>query len=170
MIISKTSLKDIIILQPEIFEDHRGTNVETYNLNDYISKGVKVNFVRDYISTSSKNVLRGIHYDDKTYKLIDCMYGKIYLVVVDMRKDSNEYLKWEAFTLTSSNRKQVLVPPGYGNGHLVLSEECIFHYKLSEYYDPDIEKGLKWDDPKSGINWPINNPILSEKDLLTKYL
>ena len=168
--IEKTKLPDVKLIITDFFEDFRGHYVETYNENEYTELGINVKFVRDDISTSTKGILRGIHYDSQTYKLIQCMYGKIYFVVVDMRKESNEYLKWEAFILSSSNRHQVLVPPGFGNGHLVLSDECIFHYKMSEYYDPESEKALKWDDPKVGIFWHNRNPVLSEKDSKTKYI
>ena len=170
IIIEKTNLENVTLIKPSVFEDHRGTYVETFNIENYKDNGININFVRDDISTSTKNVLRGIHYDNKTWKLIQCMYGKIYFVVVDMREESSQYLKWKSFILTSTNRYQVLVPPNFGNGHLVLSEECIFHYKMSEYYDPQTEKALKWDDPKVSIYWPVKNPILSLKDSSTKYL
>lgn len=168
--VEKTELKDVLLIKPLLFEDHRGLYVETFNREDYEKNNIKIDFVRDDVSTSVKDVIRGIHYDDKTWKLIHCMYGKIYFVVVDMRKDSDQYLKWQSFLLTSDNRHQVLVPPGYGNGHLVLSESCIFHYKMSEYYDPENEIGVKWDDPKLNIFWPVTNPVLSKKDNSTQYI
>ena len=168
--VEKTELKDVIMIKPVLHEDHRGLYVETFNKEDYEKNNIKIEFVRDDVSTSVKDVIRGIHYDDKTWKLIHCMYGKIYFVVADMRKDSDQYLKWQAFILTSDNRHQILVPPGYGNGHLVLSDHCIFHYKMSEYYDPENEIGVKWDDPKLNIFWPVKNPVLSKKDSSTKYL
>jgi len=168
--IKNTELEGVILIEPDVFEDHRGTYVETYNIEDYEKNNIKINFLRDDISSSYKNVLRGIHYDNITWKLIQCMHGEIYFVVVNMQKDSLQYLKWEAFNLTSKNRRQVLVPPGFGNGHLVLSGQCIFHYKMSEYYDPGNEKGVKWDDPKLNIPWPVKDPVLSEKDSLCKYL
>jgi dTDP-4-dehydrorhamnose 3,5-epimerase len=163
-------IDNLFLIERNVFKDHRGTFVETFNLDEYREKGIKIKFVRDCISTSKKNVLRGIHYDDKTWKLIQCMYGEIYFVVVDMRLNSPQYLKWQSFILSDKNRHQVLVPPNFGNGHLVLSDHCIFHYKMSEYYDPENEKTLKWDDPKAGISWPIKNPILSNKDKYAKYL
>lgn len=168
--VSDTELKDVLYIEPDFFQDHRGKYIETYNIDDYEKNGIDVKFVRDDISTSAMNVLRGIHYDNKTWKLIQCMYGEIFFVVVNMNENSDEYLKWQSFILNSETRHQVLVPPGFGNGHLVLSNECIFHYKMSEYYDPDNEKGIKWDDPKLNINWPVKDPILSEKDSATKYL
>ena len=166
----KTDLDEVVLIKPDIFEDHRGKYVETFNLKDYREQNINIDFVRDDISTSGKNVLRGLHYDNKTWKLIHCMYGKIYFVVADMRKDSHQYLKWQAFTLTSDNRHQVLVPPGFANGHFVLSDQCIFHYKMSEYYDPENEIGVKWNDPKLNIYWPVKDPILSEKDSKTKFI
>mgnify|MGYP003510852787 CR=1 FL=1 len=168
--VEKTELKDVLLIKPLLFEDHRGLYVETFNREDYEKNNIKIDFVRDDVSTSVKDVIRGIHFDDKTWKLIHCMYGKIYFVVVDMRKESDQYLKWQSFILTSDNRHQVLVPPGYGNGHLVLSESCIFHYKMSEYYDPENEIGVKWNDPKLNIFWPVVNPVLSKKDNSTQYL
>jgi dTDP-4-dehydrorhamnose 3,5-epimerase len=166
----QTSLAGVTLIQPSTFEDHRGTYVETYNVSDYVANGIEVEFVRDDISTSSKHVLRGIHYDNKTWKLIQCMEGRIYFVVVDMRPDSSQYLKWQSFVLSSENRTQILVPPGFANGHLVLSDKCIFHYKMSEYYDPENEKILRWDDPRVGIFWPVKDPQLSMKDSEAKLL
>lgn len=164
--VEKTELLGLILVKPSIFADHRGTFLDVYHLDNYLENGVEIQFVRDAISTSTKNVLRGIHYDDKTWKLIQCMHGKIYFVVVDMRQESPTYLQWESFTLSDQDRLQVLVPPQFGNGHLVLSDQCIFHYKMSEYYDPAEEKIVKWDDPRLNIDWPVNNPILSVKDSL----
>lgn len=171
MFIEKTSLPGVQLIKCDIFNDHRGTFVETFNSDKYFDLEIGgIYFVRDAVSTSSKNVLRGIHYDDKTWKLIQCLYGQIYFVVVDMREKSPQFLKWESFILTDHNRYQVLVPPYFGNGHLVLSDHCIFHYKLSKYYDPANEKTLRWDDPKVNISWPIKEPILSMKDAAAKLL
>ncbi len=141
-----------------------------YNIENYETNNIKVKFVRDNISASAKDVLRGLHYDNKTWKLIHCMYGRIYLVIVDMRTDSNQFLEWQSFILTSNNRHQILLPPGFANAHLVLSEYCVFHYKMSEYYDPETEIGIRWDDPKINIFWPIKHPVLSQKDSTSKYL
>jgi dTDP-4-dehydrorhamnose 3,5-epimerase len=166
MILKKSPLLKLVTFTPQIHEDHRGTFVEHFNLEGIAKAGFDLIFVRDCFSTSSKNVLRGIHYDDKTWKLIQCLSGEIYFVVVNMEPESPDYLKWESFTLSDRNRTQVLVPPMYGNGHLVLSDRCIFHYKMTEYYDPAGEKILKWDDPRTRIDWPAKDPILSEKDEL----
>lgn len=166
IIVEKTDIEGVLLIKPSIFEDHRGSFVETYNLKEYMRNGIKINFVRDDISTSTKGVLRGIHYDNVTWKLIQCLYGRIYFVVVDLRKESKTYKKWLSFILSDSNRHQVLVPPRCGNGHLVMSESCIFSYKQSEYYQPEKEKILRWNDPEINIYWPIKNPILSQKDEL----
>ncbi|HLP58519.1 MAG TPA: dTDP-4-dehydrorhamnose 3,5-epimerase family protein, partial [Candidatus Deferrimicrobium sp.] len=103
MIVEKTTFDEVLIIQRDVFEDHRGTFTETFNKDEYRAQGIDINFVRDAISTSSRHVLRGIHYDHKTWKLIQCMYGKIYFVVVDMRESSAKYLKWESFILTDQN-------------------------------------------------------------------
>ena len=166
VVVEKSKILELPLLKPEICVDHRGTFVELYNTLELLNNSINVQFVRDAISTSTKNVLRGIHYDDKTWKLIQCLQGRIYFVVVDMREESPTYLRWESFTLTEQDRLQVLVPPQFGNGHLVLSDQCIFHYKMSEYYDPVGEKILKWDDPRTHIDWPVTNPVLSLKDSL----
>jgi dTDP-4-dehydrorhamnose 3,5-epimerase len=160
---AKLGLTTII---PDIKEDHRGTFVELYNEAESAAPFHSLHFVRDCISTSSRHVLRGLHYDDKTWKLIQCLAGKIYFVVVNLQPLQTGYLQWESFILSEYNRLQVLVPPRYGNGHLVLSETCTFHYKMTEYYDPANEKILKWDDPQAKIYWPVTNPILSPKDAL----
>ncbi len=170
MLIKPSKFAEVLIIQPDSFEDHRGYYIEIYNMKNYFENGIKIDFVRDDISISSKHVLRGIHYDNKTWKLIKCLYGKIYFVVVDMRPESDTYLQWESFILSMENKLQVLVPPNFGNGHLVLSDVCVFHYKMSEYYDPNNEKVLRWDDPKVNIFWPIRNPILSIKDKTAPYL
>ncbi len=151
-------------ITPSVFHDHRGLFVETYNEEFFDSIGIPIVFVRDAISVSHRNVLRGIHYDNRTWKLIQCLVGEIFFVVIDVREDSPTYLKWDSFLLSEENRCQVLVPPHHGNGHLVLSERCVFHYKLSEYYDPERERVFKWDDPRAAIEWPVANPILSKKD------
>ena len=154
------------VMTPSVFEDHRGQFIETFNLEAFDEEGGEIRFVRDAISVSHRHVLRGIHYDDCTWKLIQCLHGEIFFVVIDLREDSETYLRWDSFTLSDQNRLQVLVPPRHGNGHLVLSESCIFHYKLSEYYDSDRERIFRWDDERAAIEWPVREPVLSQKDAL----
>ncbi len=164
MEILKTRLEGVLLIKPHVFEDHRGEYVETYNEELYRKNGIDIKFVQDDISVSSKNVLRGIHGDAETWKLVSCLYGKFYLVVVNWDDASPQFGKWESFVLSNQNRLQVLVPPKFGNGHLVLSELAIFHYKQSTYYNRASQFTLLWNDPKLNIWWPIKNPILSRRD------
>lgn len=164
MKVSETKLKEVLLIEPEPFRDHRGYYLETYNRKLYTESGIKVDFIQDDISVSAKGVLRGIHGDHLTWKLISCPEGEFYFVVVDCRSDSENFGKWQAFTLSEKNMLQVLVAPGYGNAHLVLSERAIFHYKQSTYYDRSKQFTYKWDDDRFNIIWPIKEPILSERD------
>mgnify|MGYP001612680157 FL=1 len=168
MEILETKLEDVLIFKPEIYRDFRGLNMELYNHKRYTNAiherlNKKINFVLDKVAVSSKNVLRGIHGDLKTWKLVSCLKGKIYFVVVNCNEESQDFGEWESFDLSDTNRNQVLVPPKYGNAHLVLSDEAIFHYKWSKYYTPK-QFSYKWNDPKFNISWPIKNPILSKRD------
>ena len=160
----KTNLAGVVLIKPEAFEDHRGQYIEIYNEARYGEKGIGVKFVQDDISLSSRHVLRGIHGDRETWKLISCLHGTFYFVVVNCDEDSSDFGHWQAFTLSEKNRLQVLVPPNYGNAHLVMSEEAIFHYKQTTYYDPSKQFTYKWNEPRFGIWWPIRNPILSRRD------
>lgn len=146
------------------FEDFRGSYVELYNRRIFEEAGINQDFIQDDISTSSRHVLRGIHGDDKTWKLISCLSGSFYLVVVNNDPSSSEYRKWQGFTLSDRNRLQVLVPPLFGNGHVVLSDRAIFHYKQTSDYDRDSQFTILWDDPDFNIWWPIADPILSRRD------
>jgi len=158
-------LDGVKLLRPTtLFEDFRGEYVEIYNRDLAQAAGIDVDFVQDDISVSTHNVLRGIHGDDSTWKLISCLQGRFYLVVVNHDEASPQYLQWEAFTLSDKNRLQVLVPPRFGNGHLVLSEQAIFHYKQSSYYDRGRQFTLAWDDPALGLWWPTRDPIVSQRD------
>ena len=177
MRIIKTNLEGVLVIKPDIFEDFRGEYVEIFNENLYISEikkhlketvykkdSVRLRFVEDDISTGTKGVLKGIHGDSKTWKLVQCLFGRFYLVIVNNSPKSKDYGKWESFTLSDKNRFQVLIPPLYGNGHQVLSDYDIYHYKQSSYYDPKSQFTIKWNDPKYKIWWPIKNPILSQRD------
>lgn len=164
MEVAKTTLAGVVLIKLDVFEDFRGQYVETYNKHLYRERGITVKFVQDDISVSSKHVLRGIHGDAETWKLISCLYGKFYLMVVNCDRESKDFGKWQAFVLSDSNRHQVLVPPKFGNGHLVLSDQAIFHYKQSTYYNPTGQFTYKWNDPQLNLWWPIQNPILSQRD------
>lgn len=163
-----TVIPGLKVITPEVFHDFRGEYVETYNARTYKFQdlaGRPVEFVEDDISMSRQNVLRGLHGDQKTWKLIQCLWGAFYYVVADMRRSSPGYLKWECFTLSDRNRTQVLVPAGCANGHLVLSEQCIFSYKQSQHYSGMSQQfTVRWNDPALGVYWPVREPVLSQRD------
>ena len=155
-------INDVVIRSQDAFIDHRGDLYTIWKEGDFNLK-----FNHDKISISKKNVLRGIHGDNKSWKLVTCIYGEIYFVIVDNRKSSNTYMKWEPMILSDKNRKQVLLPPGVGNGFLVLSKHSVFHYKWSYFGDyPDVDQQftIQWNNPKFKIKWPIKEPILSKRD------
>lgn len=165
--VSRTPLDGVMMLRPPtVFEDVRGSFVELYNERLYTDAGVNVTFVQDDISVSSKSVLRGIHGDRETWKLISCLLGEIYLVVLNCDEAAPQYGIWHSFVLSEYNRLQVLVPPRHGVGHLVLSDRAVFHYKQSTYYDRASQFTYLWNDPRFRIEWPIDDPIVSERDRL----
>ncbi len=155
-------INGVVIREQDAFTDYRGDLYTTWKDGDF-----NLDFNHDKVSTSRKNVLRGIHGDNKSWKLVTCLYGEIYFVLVDNRESSDTFIQWDSMVLSDRNRKQVLIPPGVGNGFLVLSDHSVFHYKWSypgEYADVDEQFTIKWDDPIVEIDWPINNPILSRRD------
>jgi len=159
---------EVKIHQPDSFEDYRG---ELYTI--FKQEYNELTFNHDKVAISRQNVLRGLHGDNKSWKLITCLSGEIYLVVVDYRSESPNYLKWDSIVLTSKNRKSILVPPMFANGHLVLSPEATFFYKWSypgKYPDVDDQFSLNWKDPKINIHWPLENPILSDRDKSSKFI
>ena len=165
MKVEKTKLDGVLqITPPTLFEDWRGEYVETYNEQLYREQGIEVQFVQDDISVSDRHVLRGLHGDANTWKLISCLYGKFYLVVVNNDPESPQYRQWASFVLSDANRKQVLIPPKFGNGHLVLSDKAIFHYKQNTYYDRAGQFTLLWNDPELDLWWPVPNPLVSRRD------
>ena len=165
MEVLKTSLEGVLVIRPAtVFEDFRGTYVETYNRRQYLEAGITVDFVQDDISVSTRHVLRGIHGDQRTWKLISCLYGEFYLAVLNYDRASPQFGQWEGFTLSARDPLQVLIPPQFGNGHVVLSESAIFHYKQTTYYNRAGQFTVLWNDPRFKIRWPIDKPILSRRD------
>jgi dTDP-4-dehydrorhamnose 3,5-epimerase len=171
MEVLETNLKNVLLFKPFIHQDFRGEYVELYKEKDYTKSilektGKEVRFVEEDMSTSFKNVLRGIHGDDKTWKLIDCLKGNIYVVAVNCDEENKDFGKWQSFSLSDRNRMQILIPPKHGTAHLVLSDEAYFHYRQSEYYHPDTLKQFtySWNDKNFNIWWPIREPILSKRD------
>jgi len=163
--VTPSELSDVLIIRPLTnFEDFRGSYVELYNAEAYRAAGIDHAFVQDDISLSTRGVLRGIHGDAKTVKLVSCLVGKFYLVVVNNIEGHPQYRQWTAITLSETNRLQVLIPAGFGNGHVVMSDQAIFHYKQTTYYDRPGQFTLMWNDPSLNIWWPIKDPILSRRD------
>lgn len=160
MKILDTELDGVKTIDLNVFRDDRGSYTETYNEELYKEFGVK--WVQDDISVSKFSVLRGIHGDNETYKLISCPYGLIYLVIVDCRQDSKYFGKWQKFILDSDI--QIFVPPERGVAHLVLSKIAVFNYKQSTYYNRKNQFTYKFNDPRFDISWPIKEPILSDRD------
>ena len=156
------SLDDIKEFKIETFEDFRGEIYTTYE-----KKNFDLDFIHDKITSRCKDCLVGIHGDNKTHKLITCLHGKVFIAIVDNREDSEDYNEHKTFILSGSNKKQILIPPGMGNSFLVLSDLCIYNYKLAyegDYNDCDEQFTLRWNDPRYNIHWPIKNPIMSERD------
>jgi dTDP-4-dehydrorhamnose 3,5-epimerase len=158
----KLSLEDVIERNLDSYCDYRG---EIYTVCN--NKDSELKFSHDKVAIRYKDVLVGIHGDYKTWKLVTCLYGRIFAVIVDNREDSVDYLKFKDFILSHENKKQLLIPPGFGNSFFVLSDVCIYNYKLSydgEYVDHDQQFTIKWNDPRLGIKWPHDAPILSPRD------
>jgi dTDP-4-dehydrorhamnose 3,5-epimerase len=164
MKVEKTKLDGVLLIKLDPFRDFRGMYLEIYNEELYKKNGVDISFVQDDFSVSSKHVLRGFHGDSDTWKLISCLEGALYLAVVNCDTESLNFGKWQGFTLSRENAQQVLIPPKYGNAHLVLTDEAIFHYKQNTYYAPEKQFSYTWNDPRFKVWWPIKNPILSERD------
>lgn len=167
--VEDTEISGLIVISPEVFYDVRGEYVNTYNTRDYAFLGEQ--FVEDDFSISTKHVLRGLHGDSKTKKLIQCLYGDILLAVADLRKESPSYLQTRLYALNDKNRKQVLVPEGCINGHLVLSDICVFSYKQTELYSGASNQiSVRYDDPWLNIAWQVESPLLSVRDSNAKHL
>jgi len=164
MRILDTVLDGVKLIQPVVYEDFRGTNFESYNEAKYRDEIPFSEFVVDSISTSRKHTLRGIHGDDVTTKLVTCLYGTIHMVIINRDQGSKQYNQWFTITLSDRNKYQLLIPPKFGNGHLVMSDEAVFSYKLNQYYHRESQFTIKWNDPMHNFFWPIKNPILSERD------
>ena len=165
-------IPDILIISPSVNWDNRGNIFTSYNsdfYNDFLPK--QLNFKHDKFALSNFNVLRGLHGDNKTWKLVSCVFGEIYQVVVDMRPKSLTYMKWDAFILKADEYRQVLIPPNFVNGYYVKSEKAMFHYKLAyegNYIDAEEQYTIAWNDDKININWPCTSPILQSRDIIGK--
>ena len=167
----KTSIDGVIIVEPTAFGDSRGYFMETYQKEDFIKGGITVDFVQDNQSMSTKGVLRGLHFQKQfsQSKLVRCLRGAVFDVAVDLRPGSETYGKWEGVVLSAENKKQFFIPKNFAHGFLVLSDEAEFVYKVDDFYHPNDEGGLMWNDPDIAIEWPIEEGMeikLSDKDKL----
>lgn len=159
-------IPDILVIEPDVFRDARGYFLESFNQQRYQKHGIPERFVQDNISFSRLGVLRGLHYQlgVPQGKLVWVVQGEVFDVAVDIRKGSPTFGRWVGLTLSSDDFKQVYIPEGFAHGFCVTSETAFFAYKCTEYYSPQQERGIRWDDPSLGIEWPISNPLLSRKD------
>jgi len=173
MKVIETNIRGCVIIDPKVFGDERGFFLETFHAARYAeSAGINLPFVQDNHSRSSKRVLRGLHFQ-KTKpqgKLVRVVRGEIYDVAVDIRANSKTFGKWEAVILSEHNKLQFWVPPGFAHGFVVLSDIADFEYKCTDFYDSTDEGSILWSDPDLGIQWPVQNPIVSAKDAVAKQL
>lgn len=172
MEILKEPMKGLLVLQPKVFEDNRGYFYESYNFDTFKSLGISETFLQDNQSLSTqKGVLRGLHFQNEPFaqaKLVRVVTGSVLDVVVDIRKESPTYGQHFGITLTGQNKTQLYIPRGFAHGFLTLENNSLFNYKCSNIYNKDSEDGILWNDTDLGIDWGINDPILSEKDTLNQ--
>jgi dTDP-4-dehydrorhamnose 3,5-epimerase len=160
----ETKIPDVVLIEPDVNGDERGFLVETFRERDLAELGIDVGFVQDNHSRSKGPVLRGIHLQSGQAKLVRCPRGRIWDVAVDLRPDSPTFKHWEGHELDGERHRQLFVPAGFGHGFCLLSDEADVIYRLSSYYDPELESGIAWNDPELAIEWPISDPLLSERD------
>ena len=165
--IIKTGIDDLLLIKPNVFEDDRGYFYELFNSEKYIKAGLDFNFVQDNISKSQKGTVRGLHFQVKEYtqgKLCQVIVGKVLDVAVDIRPESKTFGKYYSVELTAENHYQLWMPPGFAHGFSVLSDEAVFLYKCTNFYNKEYERSIKYDAPEFNIDWKVDSPIVSEKD------
>ncbi len=170
-----TKIKDALIIEPKVFKDDRGFFMETFRANLLAENGINYQFVQDNHSGSKKNILRGLHYQIRhpQGKLVRAIRGEIFDVAVDLRRSSDTFGKWVSIILSEGNKKMFWIPPGFAHGYYALSDWAEIVYKATDYYAPESDRSIVWNDPDIAINWPIpscTEPLLSEKDRLGKRL
>lgn len=166
---ARLEIQDVVLIVPKVFEDERGFFLESFREDRFLEAGITARFVQDNHSASSRGVLRGLHYQiqQSQGKLLRCVAGEIFDVAVDLRRSSPTFGRWVAVTLSAENKQMLWVPPGFAHGVYVLSERAELLYKTSDYYAPQHERSLLWNDPALNISWPLVDdqpPILSKKD------
>ena len=166
-IFKRLSIPDVILLTPKVFSDERGFFMESYRNSIFKENGINTNFIQDMLSHSKKDILRGLHFQKNPKaqaKIVMVVRGEIFDVVVDIRKNSPTYGKWVGEILSENNHKLLYIPEGFAHGFCILSDEADVLYKVSQEYSPEDEMGIMWNDPEINIKWPIDKPILHEKD------
>jgi len=169
LIVEKTSIEDLLLIKPNVFEDPRGYFFELFNSDEYKKAGLKFNFVQDNISKSQKGTVRGLHFqvgDFSQGKLCQVIIGSVLDVAVDIRPDSKTFGKHYSIELSSENHYQLWLPPGFAHGFSVLSNEAVFMYKCTNFYNQKYERAISYNDKDLSINWKVKTPIVSEKDKL----
>ncbi len=166
MQVTTIDIPGVLVIEPKAFRDSRGVFVETFHQQRYEEAGLRERFVQDNYSQSVRGTLRGLHYQEPHAqgKLVMVLEGAVYDVVVDIRKGSPTFGRWHALELSAQNLTQMYIPPGCAHGFCVTSERATFLYKCTDFYSPKDEKGIRWNDPRLGIAWPVAAPILSGKD------
>ncbi len=168
MKITKTKLDGVVIIEPDVFGDNRGFFMESWNKKKMAEVDLNYDFVQDNHSKSTvKGTLRGIHFqkgDKAQAKLVRCVKGAVLDVAVDLRKNSPTFKQWVSVELSEENKKQLLIPRGFGHGFVTLTDDVEFLYKADNYYVPEADSGIRWNDPEIGVEWGVENPILSDKD------
>jgi len=166
MKVTETELPGVLLVEPRIFRDHRGFFFESWSAERYRQAGIPGPFVQDNVSRSSRGVLRGLHFQNPhpQGKLVTVLEGEVFDVAVDLRVGSPTFGKWAGYYLSAENGRQLYIPEGFAHGFVVTSEFAIFSYKCTEYYRPEADRSLRWNDPEIGIEWPVEEPILSPKD------
>ena len=174
MKITKTKLEGVVIIEPEVFGDNRGFFMESWNKKKMAEAGLDYDFVQDNHSKSTvKGTLRGIHFqkgDKAQAKLVRCVKGAVLDVAVDLRRNSPTFKQWVSVELSEENKKQLLIPRGFGHGFVTLTDDVEFLYKADNYYAPEADAGVRWNDPEIDVEWGVENPILSEKDRKNPFL
>lgn len=169
MKIINTDIEGVYIIEPKVFGDYRGWFTETYSKKKLADQGLNIDFVQDNHSFSAKKgTLRGLHFQinpKAQAKLIRCIRGKILDVAVDIKKGSPTYKKWVSVELSEENKRQFFIPKGFAHGFVALTDNVEVQYKVDEYYSPENDRSIRYDDPNIGVNWGIDNPILSDKDI-----
>ena len=166
MKVATCDIPGLLIIEPKVFGDARGFFLETWNQRRYREAGLPADFVQDNISFSRRGTLRGLHFQNPNPqgKLLQVLQGEVFDVALDIRRSSATFGKWHGLVLSAENKRQFYIPSGFAHGFAVLSDTALFHYKCTEFYSPGDEMAICWDDPDVGIEWPLKEPVLSERD------